>query len=75
MAVCRELTKIHEEVVRGTAAELAAHYREDPPRGEIVLVIGPAAAREVALKQPLAALERLVNAGASPEPRRAWSPS
>lgn len=66
VAVCRELTKIHEEVVRGTATELAARYREQPPRGEIVVVIGPAAAREVALKQPLAALERLVNAGAKP---------
>ena len=41
VAVCRELTKIHEEVVRGTAAELAARYAEADPRGEVVLVIGP----------------------------------
>ncbi len=68
VAVCRELTKIHEEVVRGTAAELAARYRAEPPRGEIVLVIGPAAARQVDLKQPLAALRRLVDAGAKPRP-------
>lgn len=66
VAVCRELTKLHEEVVRATAAELAARYQAQPPRGEIVLVIGPAAAPEVGLKQPLAALERLVDAGAKP---------
>jgi 16S rRNA (cytidine1402-2'-O)-methyltransferase len=41
VAVCRELTKVHEEVVRGTAGELAARYASDAPRGEIVLVVGP----------------------------------
>ena len=41
-AVCRELTKLHEEVVRGTAAELAERYGGDAPKGEIVLVVGPA---------------------------------
>lgn len=40
-AVCRELTKAFEEVVRGTAAELAERFR-DAPKGEITLVIGPA---------------------------------
>ena len=68
VAVCRELTKIHEEVVRGTAAELAARYAERPPRGEIVLVVGPAASAEHDLGQPLAALEKLVDAGAKPRP-------
>jgi 16S rRNA (cytidine1402-2'-O)-methyltransferase len=44
-AVCRELTKLHEEARRGTLAELAAHYEEaGPPRGEVVIVVGPAAA-------------------------------
>jgi 16S rRNA (cytidine1402-2'-O)-methyltransferase len=66
VAVCRELTKIHEEIVRGTAAELAARYRAQPPRGEIVLVIGPAAGTTVDLEQPLAVLQRLVDAGAKP---------
>src|SRR5580693_5227835 len=42
IAVCRELTKLHEEVRRGTAAELAAYYSEHAPRGEVVLVVGPA---------------------------------
>ena len=41
-AVCRELTKLHEEVVRGSAAELAERFA-DGARGEIVLVVGPAA--------------------------------
>lgn len=41
-AVARELTKLHEEVRRGTLPELAAHYaNSEPPRGEITLVIGP----------------------------------
>jgi 16S rRNA (cytidine1402-2'-O)-methyltransferase len=42
VAVCRELTKLHEEVRRGSAAELAAHYGEKAPRGEVVLVVGGA---------------------------------
>ena len=40
VAVCRELTKLHEEVVRGSAGELAERYRERSPKGEIVLVLG-----------------------------------
>jgi 16S rRNA (cytidine1402-2'-O)-methyltransferase len=43
VAVCRELTKQFEEVVRGSAPEVAARFRE-PPKGEIVLVVGPAEA-------------------------------
>ena len=43
-AICRELTKLHEEVRRGTLAELAAHYADaDTPKGEIVVVVGGAA--------------------------------
>ena len=45
LAVCRELTKLHEEVRRGTAAELAAYYSEHAPRGEVVLVVGAAGSR------------------------------
>jgi 16S rRNA (cytidine1402-2'-O)-methyltransferase len=42
-AVARELTKLHEEVRRGSLDALARHYREaDPPRGEIVVVAGAA---------------------------------
>ncbi len=42
-AVCRELTKRFEEIVRGTPVQLAQRFRE-PPRGEITLVVGPGAA-------------------------------
>ncbi|MEA2395899.1 MAG: rRNA (cytidine1402-2-O)-methyltransferase, partial [Solirubrobacteraceae bacterium] len=37
VAVCRELTKLHEEIVRGTAAALAERYGAEDPRGEVVL--------------------------------------
>jgi 16S rRNA (cytidine1402-2'-O)-methyltransferase len=67
-AVCRELTKIHEEVVRGTAAELAARYAQEEPRGEIVLVVGPGTRVAPNLDAPLSALVRLVEAGAKPRP-------
>ena len=39
IAVCREMTKVHEEVFRGTPAEGARHYAENPPRGEVTVVI------------------------------------
>jgi 16S rRNA (cytidine1402-2'-O)-methyltransferase len=45
-ALCRELTKLHEEVRRGDLATLVEHYAAAEPRGEIVLVIGPPAAAE-----------------------------
>lgn len=41
-AICRELTKHFEEVRRGTLTDLAAYYDSATPRGEIVVVIGPA---------------------------------
>src|SRR3954471_4952813 len=68
VAVCRELTKRFEEVVRGTAADVAAGFR-DPPKGEITLVIGPAAALDDAddADAALAAVGELVEAGT---PRR-----
>jgi 16S rRNA (cytidine1402-2'-O)-methyltransferase len=42
LAVARELTKIYEECRTGSPEELIAHYEAHPPRGEIVLLIGPA---------------------------------
>ncbi|HYM02296.1 MAG TPA: 16S rRNA (cytidine(1402)-2'-O)-methyltransferase [Stellaceae bacterium] len=49
-AVAREITKIYEEIRRGTLAELAAHFlAAGPPRGEVVVVIGPPAADAPAL--------------------------
>ncbi len=41
LAVARELTKLHEECRSGTADELKAHYTAHPPKGEIVLLVGP----------------------------------
>jgi 16S rRNA (cytidine1402-2'-O)-methyltransferase len=68
VAVCRELTKLHEEVVRGTAAELAARYASAPPRGEVVLVIGGAPPRSGVDPAAVDAVRRLVEAGARPRP-------
>lgn len=51
-AVARELTKIHEEVVRGTVAELRAYFTTHPARGEVVLTV-EGAARETADEDPL----------------------
>jgi 16S rRNA (cytidine1402-2'-O)-methyltransferase len=68
VAVCRELTKVHEEVVRGSAAELAARYADAEVRGEVVLVIGAAPAEAAALDVGLEALRRLVEAGARARP-------
>ncbi|MDH3423885.1 MAG: 16S rRNA (cytidine(1402)-2'-O)-methyltransferase [Gemmatimonadota bacterium] len=42
VAVARELTKIHEEVRRGTLAEVAGYYEANPPKGEVTLVVAPA---------------------------------
>ena len=66
-AVCRELTKLHEEVSRGTLAELARRFRSDV-KGEIVLVIGPAQAEELGedISFAVDALRHLVQSGARP---------
>jgi len=42
LVVARELTKLHEEFISGTSAELIAHFSSTAPRGEIVLVVAPA---------------------------------
>jgi 16S rRNA (cytidine1402-2'-O)-methyltransferase len=69
VAVCRELTKVHEEIARGSASELAARYAETAPRGEVVLVVGAApAADEGAPAEAVEAVRRLVAAGAKPRP-------
>ena len=64
VAVCRELTKRFEEVVRGTAADVADRFRE-PPKGEITIVLGtaPAALAPGDEARAVAAVRELVAAG------------
>ncbi len=66
-AVCRELTKLHEEVARGTLGELARRFRGEV-KGEIVVVIAPSRKRASSPDKAFAvdALRRLVQAGARP---------
>ena len=66
VAVCRELTKRFEEVVRGSASDLASHFA-GPARGEITVVVGaaaPSSASDTA-DAALGAVTELVDAGAS----------
>ena len=46
IALCRELTKLHEETRRCTLGEAVAHYAENTPKGEFVLVVGGAGPRQ-----------------------------
>ena len=67
-AVCRELTKRFEEIVRGSLEELAQRFRE-PPRGEITVVLGSwAVDAAIDLDEALAAVGELVAAGVSRRP-------
>ena len=68
VAVCRELTKVHEEVLRGSAGQLAERFAAESARGEIVVVVGGAPAREGDLDAGVAALRALVAAGAKARP-------
>jgi 16S rRNA (cytidine1402-2'-O)-methyltransferase len=67
-AVCRELTKLHEEVARGSLLELSRRFRDDV-KGEIVVVIAPAAGTGTVMPDTgfaVDALRRLVQSGARP---------
>jgi 16S rRNA (cytidine1402-2'-O)-methyltransferase len=52
-AVAREISKLYEECVTGSLAELAARYEDAPPRGEIVIVVGPPPAAAAASDEQL----------------------
>ena len=70
-AVCRELTKLHEEVARGTLGELARRFREEV-RGEIVVVLGPGGAAE---RPTSASPSTPCAASSAPAPGRAPRPA
>ena len=68
VSLCRELTKLHEEVVRTTLGAAAERYRDESPRGEFVLVVRGAEPREEApadLEDGLLLVERLREEGLS----------
>ena len=68
ISLCRELTKLHEEVVRTTLGQAVERYTAQPPKGEFVLVVEgapPAKEETVTLEDGLAMVERLREEGAS----------
>ena len=67
IALCRELTKIHEEVVRTTLFQAVKKYEETPPKGEFVLVIAGAKEEDTASEEVdgVALALELIAAGAS----------
>ncbi len=63
IAVAREITKLHEDCRTGTATSLADHYAAHPPKGEIVLLIGPPAPEEAPVLDADALLRTALAAG------------
>ncbi len=59
VALCRELTKLHEEVTRTTLGQALARYQAEPPRGEFVLVVAGATPQAPPAASPEEALERV----------------
>jgi 16S rRNA (cytidine1402-2'-O)-methyltransferase len=66
LAVTRELTKLHEEVVRGSSSEVIDHFRSKPPRGEVTLVIEGAEEASWDPGEVEKALQKLRREGVSP---------
>jgi 16S rRNA (cytidine1402-2'-O)-methyltransferase len=66
-AVAREITKLYEQCVTGTLAELAARYADAPPKGEIVIVVAPPAG-EVAEEGDDAAVDAALRAALAEQP-------
>ncbi len=68
LSLCRELTKLYEEIWRTTLGEAAAHYQENTPKGEFVLVVRgaePPEESEATLEDGLLLVERLRSEGLS----------
>jgi len=53
VCVCREISKVHEECVRGTLAQVIEHFEEEKPRGELVIVLAGLNTKEKKLKKDL----------------------
>ena len=53
VSVCREISKVHEESIRGTVAEVLAYFQEEEPRGEFVVVVGGCPEEEIQDNQNL----------------------
>ncbi|MBR1823521.1 MAG: 16S rRNA (cytidine(1402)-2'-O)-methyltransferase [Ruminococcus sp.] len=69
IALCRELTKIHEEVLRMTIGEAVAYYKTKEPRGEFVLVIEGKSADDsdnITIEQALEQVRKLIDLGEKP---------
>ena len=67
IVVARELTKIHEEFIRGTISEVTDYFEQNAPRGEFVVLISPNAAQETQLSwaELIKSVNRLVDTGES----------
>ncbi len=65
-ALCRELTKMHEETLRGTLAELLQHYEDNDPRGEYVIVVEgkPPEKQVFSVEEAAAVAKKLIEEGA-----------
>ena len=67
IALCRELTKIHEEVLRGRISDMIEYYKEKTPKGEYVLIVegAPEAEKdeEITLEKACEMAENLINDG------------
>ena len=69
IAICREITKLHEEVLRMTLAEACTYYTEQEPRGEYVLVLegmSEDGSAEVTIEEALALVQQLIDKGERP---------
>lgn len=68
ISLCRELSKLHEEIRRTTLGEAVAHYEQNQPKGEFVLVVRgaePVEEKEITVEDGLVLVERLRAEGAS----------
>ncbi len=68
LALCRELTKLHEEVITTTLAQATARFQEEAPRGEFVLIVGGASVKETTpatLEDAVAMAQEYIDEGMS----------